>query len=248
MSRPPHSSLAAFVALALLAPGCASGPERAAKDHGGVVSRDLIKTTRSWDGTLLPAYPRGQPEINIKRIVIPPGIRLPIHLHPVINAGVLLRGELTVVKENGQTLQLHAGDPIVELVDAWHYGVNRGKVPAEIIVVYAGTQGTPTTVIQSDHAAMASWAGTWSAPSLSRPNEPIRIGLAADGTATEQVDTYRGTGQWKMDGKDAVIRWASGWAGLLRADGRGGYELLTWKKSPPGKSPPDDRQPAQRLR
>jgi len=71
---------------------------------------------------------------------------LPVHLHPEINAGVLLKGELTVVTEDKKTLHLQAGDPIVEVVDTWHYGINEGDTPAEIIVFYAGVQDVPITI------------------------------------------------------------------------------------------------------
>lgn len=128
--------------------GCAVRGDDLACSQGGIVNRELIKTTKSWDGKLLPPYPRGQPEVSIRRITIPPGARLPMHKHPVINAGVLLRGRLDVVKEAGPTLHLKEGDAIAELVDAWHYGFNPGKTPAEIIVVYAGTPGLPTTVVK----------------------------------------------------------------------------------------------------
>jgi quercetin dioxygenase-like cupin family protein len=61
----------------------------------------------------------------------------------------LLKGELTVVTENNETLHLKAGDPIVEVVNKWHYGKNEGNEPAEIIVFYAGTRDTPITVKKS---------------------------------------------------------------------------------------------------
>ncbi len=48
-------------------------------------------------GNTLPEYPEGKPEITILRIQIPPGTTLPLHTHPVINAGVLLSGELAVI-------------------------------------------------------------------------------------------------------------------------------------------------------
>ncbi len=106
----------------------------------------LAQSTSSWDGAELPAYPEGQPEITLLRITVPPGTRLPMHHHPVINAGVLLSGELTVVSEAGETLHLRAGDPIIELVDTPHYGRNDGSEPAEIIVFYAGVVDHPVTV------------------------------------------------------------------------------------------------------
>ena len=111
-----------------------------------VTSQTLCCATTSWDGTCLPAYGSGQPEITIKRIRIPPGTSLPLHKHPVINAGVLLEGTLAVETEEGKNLVLEAGDPIIEVVDHWHRGTNVGKDPAEIIVFYAGTVGTPNTV------------------------------------------------------------------------------------------------------
>jgi len=106
----------------------------------------LAKTTSSWNGATLPAYLQGQPEVTILKIVIPPKVQLPLHQHPVINAGVLLKGELTVITKDNKTLHLKAGDPIVEVVDTWHYGINEGNDPAEIIVFYAGIKDKPITV------------------------------------------------------------------------------------------------------
>ncbi|MGP8155079.1 MAG: hypothetical protein ACLQBQ_13245 [Smithella sp.] len=47
-----------------------------------------------------------------------------MHQHPVINAGVLLVEELTVIMEDNKTLHLKTGDSIVELVNEKHYGKN----------------------------------------------------------------------------------------------------------------------------
>jgi len=106
----------------------------------------LAKTSSSWDGRALPDYAKGIPEITILRITISPNVQLPLHKHPVINAGVLLKGELTVVTEDKKTLHLKAGDSMVEVVNKWHYGKNEGNEPAEIIVFYAGIRGTPITI------------------------------------------------------------------------------------------------------
>ena len=66
--------------------------------------------------------------------------------HPVINAGVLLKGQLTVITKDKNILHLKAGEAIVEVVDTWHHGKNEGKTPAEIIVFYAGIAGKPITI------------------------------------------------------------------------------------------------------
>jgi quercetin dioxygenase-like cupin family protein len=106
----------------------------------------VAKTSLSWDGIHLQDYPKGTPEITILRIKIPSGAQLPMHKHPVINAGVLLKGELTVVTEDNRTLHLKSGESIVEVVNKWHYGKNEGHEAAEIIVFYAGVLDMPITI------------------------------------------------------------------------------------------------------
>ncbi len=113
----------------------------------------LVKSTRSWDGAELPAYPAGVPEVTILRITIPPNTALPMHKHPVINTGVLLTGELVVTDIDGAQIHLRAGEPIVELVNRWHYGRNPGDQPAEILVFYAGVEGMPVTIPQPGDGA-----------------------------------------------------------------------------------------------
>lgn len=129
--------------LALL--GASAANAQAQATAAGIESEVLARNTQSWDGSTLPNYPRALPEISILRIRIPPGVALPMHKHPVINAGVLLSGQLTVVSEDGNTLHMKAGDAIIELVNKWHYGRNDGDTPAEIVVFYAGIGGLPVT-------------------------------------------------------------------------------------------------------
>ncbi|WP_026968536.1 cupin domain-containing protein [Algoriphagus terrigena] len=105
---------------------------------GNPVSELVAESYLSWNGDSLPAYPAGKPKITIVKVTIPPHSTLPNHYHPVINAGVLLSGELTVVDVKGNVLEMKAGDPIIEVVNTIHHGVNKGDVPAEILVFYAG--------------------------------------------------------------------------------------------------------------
>ncbi|MFA5834270.1 MAG: cupin domain-containing protein [Bacteroidota bacterium] len=120
------------------------------QDSNGIQTKVLSKSVVSWDGKNLPNYKPGTPEITILKITIPPGAQLPIHKHPVINAGVLLRGELTVVTEEKDTLHLKAGESLIEVVNTWHYGKNEGRITAEILVFYAGTQDAPITIKKED--------------------------------------------------------------------------------------------------
>jgi quercetin dioxygenase-like cupin family protein len=115
-------------------------------DIPGVEANVLIKTTTSWNGATLPPYGEGQPEITIIRYRFAPGASIPMHMHPVINAGVLLKGELNIFTKTGEKITLKAGEPLVELFKEWHYGSNPGVEPVDLIVVYAGTVGTPLTI------------------------------------------------------------------------------------------------------
>jgi len=133
------------IVFGLLASLCLAGNSLAA-ESAGVTSEILARSTTSWDGVTLPAYPAEQPEITILRIRIPPGAELPLHRHPVINAGFMLSGELTVITEKNEKLRLKAGDALIEVMDKWHYGKNEGQQPAEIVVFYAGEVGEPITV------------------------------------------------------------------------------------------------------
>jgi quercetin dioxygenase-like cupin family protein len=117
-----------------------------AASSNGVVSEVVAKGAASWDGAPLPAYGTGKPEITILRITIPPQAVLDMHEHTVINAGVLVSGELTVITVEGKTLRLKAGDGIIEVVNTAHYGKNESQVPAQIIVFYAGIVDKPLTL------------------------------------------------------------------------------------------------------
>jgi quercetin dioxygenase-like cupin family protein len=118
--------------------------------HGEIKVKQILKATKQWDGSPLPPYPLKDPEITILSYEIPPGIRLPMHKHPVINAGVVLQGKLTVITKDGKQLILNSGDSIVELVNKWHYGVNQGTVPVKLMIFYVGEVGTPLVIKEND--------------------------------------------------------------------------------------------------
>ena len=112
----------------------------------GIQVIKIAESTQSWNGEELPNYPKGQPKITILKYIIPPHTKLALHKHLVINAGVLLKGILTVVDDKNNVLELKAGDSIIELVNRYHYGENKGDKAAEIMVFYAGIEGMENTV------------------------------------------------------------------------------------------------------
>jgi len=128
--------------LALILCGNATAADMHDEQHSGAYKTEtLAKSSKAWDGSPLPEYLRGTPEVAVLKITIAPGQQLPMHKHPVINAGVILSGELTVFTEDNKTLHLKPGEALIELVGKWHYGKNEGKVPVEIVVFYASVVG-----------------------------------------------------------------------------------------------------------
>lgn len=113
---------------------------------GDIQIEQLAKTSTTWGGAQLPAYLEGNPEVTILQFTIPPKAKLPMHKHPVINAGVLLKGKLTVQTKCGKEKTFSAGEPIVEVVEQWHFGRNDEDEPAVLLMVYAGTAGSEITI------------------------------------------------------------------------------------------------------
>ena len=125
---------------------------RAHEGHGaenlGVKIEELANSTRQWDGSILPNYPTGQPQIKVLRIKIPAGVTLPWHYHPVINAAVILDGILELKLKNGMRQQYERGDALIEVVNTLHSGKALGPNDVHLIVFYAGEKGEPTTLLK----------------------------------------------------------------------------------------------------
>lgn len=117
-----------------------------AGDKSSPTTEKLAASTKAWTGQKLPVYPSGQPEVSVLKIIIPTGQKLAMHKHPVINAVVVLKGNLTVTTDSGRVFQVKAGRAMIEVVDQWHYGANQGTETLEMITFYAGVKGTPIKI------------------------------------------------------------------------------------------------------
>lgn len=121
--------------------GSAQEPQNKKSEQAEVKVEKLAETSCSWDGATLPNYPATTPQITILRYTFPPHQRLSAHRHFIINCGVMLKGELTIVTTDGREHTFKAGDALVEMIGTVHYGENRGDEPAEVVMFYAGTEG-----------------------------------------------------------------------------------------------------------
>lgn len=111
-------------------------------------SETVIQTTEHWNKQAIQPIHIDHPQITMLRITIPAGEKLAMHKHPILNVGYLTKGELTVRSEKGEVLVLKPGDPIVELVNVWHYGESTGSEDAEIVVTYVGDKEDSLSIIK----------------------------------------------------------------------------------------------------
>lgn len=111
-----------------------------------VQTTELIRTTQSWDGGELPDYLQGRPEVVAMKYEIPAGQKLGWHHHPVMNHGILVQGELTIVSLDGTEKVVHEGEAVVEMVGTIHHGENRGTKPVILYMFYLSQPGMPLSV------------------------------------------------------------------------------------------------------
>jgi len=111
-----------------------------------VKTTELIRTSQSWDGVELPDYPQGRPELVAVKYEIPAGQKLSWHHHPVMNHGILVQGELTIVTLDGKEKVVHEGEAVVEMVGTIHHGENRGEKPVVLYMFYLSGKDMPLSV------------------------------------------------------------------------------------------------------
>jgi quercetin dioxygenase-like cupin family protein len=104
-------------------------------------STELIRTSQSWDGAELPDYLQGRPEVVAIKYEIPAGQKLDWHHHPVMNHGILVQGELTIISLDGKEKVVHEGEAVVEMVNTIHHGENRGAKPVILYMFYLSQEG-----------------------------------------------------------------------------------------------------------
>ena len=111
-----------------------------------VESTELIRTSQSWDGVELPDYFQGRPELVAVKYVFPAGQKLGWHHHPVMNYGILVQGELTIIGQDGKEKVVHEGEPVVEMVNTIHHCENRGTKPVILYMFYLSQKDLPLAV------------------------------------------------------------------------------------------------------
>ena len=111
-----------------------------------IKSNELICTSQSWDGTWLPDFPVGRPQLKVIRMEFPVRAVTGWHYHPVINYGIVEQGDLTIVCQDGTERTFRQGEPLVEVVGTIHRGENRGNKPVILNMFYFSEPGKEVTI------------------------------------------------------------------------------------------------------
>ena len=131
--------------------------EATAANSKPIAIQQILQTSKSWEGSDLPGFNTGTPEMQMFSYRIPPGARTPVHIHTINGMGYILSGELTVYATTDphgsfddpqklKTMHLKAGDSWAEAVNVWHYGVNEGKQDVTLILGFAGPKDSKPTL------------------------------------------------------------------------------------------------------
>ena len=111
-----------------------------------IKTTELIRTSQSWDGSILPDFPQGRPELRVIRLDFPVGAKTGWHHHTVVNYGIVQQGDLTIVCQDGSERAFHEGEPLVEVIGTIHRGENRGKKPVILVMFYFSVPGAEITI------------------------------------------------------------------------------------------------------
>ena len=111
-----------------------------------IKTTELIRTSQSWDGAILPDFPQGQPELRVIRLDFPVGAKTGWHHHTVVNYGIVQQGDLTIVCQDGSERTFHEGEPLVEVIGTIHRGENRGLKPVVLNMFYVSAPGMEITI------------------------------------------------------------------------------------------------------
>jgi quercetin dioxygenase-like cupin family protein len=105
------------------------------KTEQRVVVKPIATATTTANGQPI-VLPQGNVRVRVWTYDIPPGMRLSVHKHPYQRYAYVIAGKLRVATaDDSRTFDYAAGDFIVEMVDAWHYGETVGEEPVRLLVI-----------------------------------------------------------------------------------------------------------------
>ena len=113
-----------------------------------VVVKPVLSTTVTSSGQPI-VLPQKDAQVIVSTYEIPPGAVLPKHKHPFPRYGYVQAGTIEVTNlDTGKTETFKTGDFILEAVDQWHFGANKGLEPVKLLVIDMVEKGAVNTVLK----------------------------------------------------------------------------------------------------
>ena len=139
----------AAVCLFLVALVLVGAPQAGAQDATAkVMATRLFSATTTASGQPI-TLPKGNAEVIVWMYEIPVGARLPVHKHPSPRYAYVLAGTLRVATaDESRIWDYKTGDVIIEMIDAWHYGMNTGTEPVRLLVFDQVEAGQGNTILR----------------------------------------------------------------------------------------------------
>lgn len=119
----------------------------------GASSRQILKTSTTWDGAPIVYSAAQKPEVQAMVVEIAPGSSTAWHKHPVNNFAYVLEGAVRIELEGATAREFKAGEAFAEVVNTWHRGVSTGASPAKLVVFYTGESGAPISLYKPEQPA-----------------------------------------------------------------------------------------------
>jgi len=114
--------------------------------NSGVTAKILGKTSVTGNGQKITYPVTDRAEVTAMSVDLAPGAETGWHKHPVPVYAYVISGNLFVEIEDGKQLSFGAGDAVIEVVDTFHNGKNRGNEPVKLAVFYLGLEGAPIVI------------------------------------------------------------------------------------------------------
>jgi len=98
------------------------------------------------------------PTVVVSSSTFAPGARTPVHKHLYPHYVYIIDGTLTIVnEETGKSYDMKPGTFFLEMLNTWHYGINKGTVPVHTLVIDQIPPGVAANHVLKNPAEAAGW-------------------------------------------------------------------------------------------
>ena len=145
-----------FTALCVVCFACVSTAAFAALSYPTNVNTLIARTDTTIIGQKI-EVPKN-PMVVVSSSVFALGAKTPVHKHLNPHYVYVQEGTLTIVStETGKSFDMKPGTFFLEMIDKWHYGINKGNVTVRTLVIDQVPAGVAANHVLKDPSEAAGW-------------------------------------------------------------------------------------------